>query len=237
MSPIVSNVNTIPNVIDEITIGGGPPALADIDNVFSMEFDGMDDRIDCGELNSFTNKLSISGWAYPTAYDAYHRRNIVGKNYPNWGGLGQKGYNLTLTVKATGELMVRFYIGSDGNTPNAGAAQVDAYGSGYTINTWYHVVGTWDGTDMKLYLNGNMTPIATATLTTNITYQAGVQTQIGVVRNTYNDFIGRLDEIALWDIELSATEVNAIFDATSTGITADLSTMATPPVAWYRMGD
>ena len=31
--------------------------------------------------------------------------------------------------------------------------------------------------------------------------------------------------------------IDEIYNATSSGKTADLSTMATPPIAWYRMGD
>jgi hypothetical protein len=38
-------------------------------------------------------------------------------------------------------------------------------------------------------------------------------------------------------VGLTAQEVQNIYDATTTGKTADLSALSTPPVAWYRMGD
>ncbi len=210
----------------------GSGLAEDRQSLYSMKFDGAVDRVDCGELNSFTNKLSISAWAYPTITDSYLRNVIIGKNYPNYGGLGNKGYNLQLSVKSSGEIMAQFWIGSQGNTPDVGVAQVINYGSGYTKDSWYHLVGTWDGTDMKLYLNGNTTPIATATLTTNITYQAGVQTQIGAVRDTYNSWTGNIDEVALFDRALSSDEVQDLWNSGSPG-----NAMTLNPMVYYPLGE
>ena len=46
-----------------------------------------------------------------------------------------------------------------------------------------------------------------------------------------------MDEIAVFNYALDSGQVQEIYDATSTGVTADLDTLSTPPVAWYRMGD
>ena len=40
-----------------------------------------------------------------------------------------------------------------------------------------------------------------------------------------------------FDYILSTDDIADIFNDTSTGKTADLSLMATPPILWYRMGD
>ena len=45
------------------------------------------------------------------------------------------------------------------------------------------------------------------------------------------------EKVAVFDYTLDADQILEIYNATSTGKTADLSSMATPPVAWYRMGD
>ena len=61
---------------------------------------------------------------------------------------------------------------------------------------------------------------------------------LGVNYNTNTQwFEGGIDELAAFDYTLDAGQVTEIYNATSTGKTADLSSMATPPVAWYRMGD
>ena len=46
-----------------------------------------------------------------------------------------------------------------------------------------------------------------------------------------------MDEVAFFDYALDSDQVEEIYNATSSGKTADLSAMATPPIAWYRMGD
>ena len=48
---------------------------------------------------------------------------------------------------------------------------------------------------------------------------------------------GLIDEVAIFNYALDSDQIDEIYNATSTGKTADLSSMATPPVAWYRMGD
>jgi hypothetical protein len=58
------------------------------------------------------------------------------------------------------------------------------------------------------------------------------------IDNAYSmEFDGVDDYLIAFDYILTQDQVDEIYNATSTGKTADLSTMATPPVAWYRMGD
>ena len=46
-----------------------------------------------------------------------------------------------------------------------------------------------------------------------------------------NHFQGLVDEAAAWDVELTAAEVNAIYNG---GVPGDLSQLARPPVGWWR---
>ena len=50
-------------------------------------------------------------------------------------------------------------------------------------------------------------------------------------------FNGKIDEVGIFDVALTQPQIESIYDATTTGKTADLSALSTPPVAWYRMGD
>ena len=61
-----------------------------------------------------------------------------------------------------------------------------------------------------------------------------------IYKNLYNFEFG--DDLSVFDKIIQTDGINAdqvleIYNATSSGKTADLSSMATPPVAWYRMGD
>ena len=80
-------------------------------------------------------------------------------------------------------------------------------------------------------------------------YSSGATTSYLTSRHTYSEinigatwtpseyFPGLLDEVAVFDYVLTEAQALEIFNATSTGKTADLSELATPPTAWYRMGD
>ena len=59
-------------------------------------------------------------------------------------------------------------------------------------------------------------------------------------RPSYSGFVGNLDEIAVWNTDISEGTIEAIYNTTNDnpGKAADL--LETPegaPVAWYRMGD
>ena len=48
-------------------------------------------------------------------------------------------------------------------------------------------------------------------------------------------YTGLIDEVGVWNTALTAANVQNIYNATTTGKTADLSSLS--PVAWYRMRD
>ena len=57
------------------------------------------------------------------------------------------------------------------------------------------------------------------------------------VAGTY--FPGNIDEVALFDYDLSNSQIYDIYTSTTTGKTANLNGNSNikAPVAWYRMGD
>ena len=98
---------------------------------------------------------------------------------------------------------------------------------------WYHIVATLDGTNARFYINGS--EVGTA-----LTYtQVNTNQILELGRNPNNNqyFNGKIDEIGIFNVALTASEVQSIYSATTTGKTGDLNTLSTPPVAWYRMGD
>jgi len=79
------------------------------------------------------------------------------------------------------------------------------------VEVWYHVAGTYDGEDMRLYLNGR---------------EVGNHPVIGTIRTTGRDvglswpdepMDGLLDEVEIYNRALSADEIWAIFEAGSAG--------------------
>jgi len=198
--------------------------LADIDNVYSMEFDGVDDYIDCGNTNAHAS-ISVSVWFKATTSATYERiiqkGNNSGGSTIGWG----IGYS------SSSDKIEAWY--------RVGLTQYDSK-STTTINTgsWYNVIFTYnnDSVDPKLYINGALEPTLAGTSGnfTSSSDNLNIGRKSGIAAALFN---GLIDEVAVFDYVLDSDQVDEIYNATSTGKTADLSTMATPPVAWYRMGD
>ena len=194
--------------------------LADIDNVYSMEFDGVDDYILITDspldVLDTSGVISISFWYY----------------------ISNTGMDMVFAQKTTGAFELYkttdWYLAKSGNVPFSPSQPP------VILNEWVHVVLTLPkiaGT-ANFYQNSvsGGQQLYTGASSSTITL-SGFPLNIGRRANGLFPFDGKLDEIAIFDYALDADQVAEIYNATSTGKTADLSTMATPPVAWYRMGD
>jgi hypothetical protein len=165
----------------------------------SIVFDGVDDYIDCGNpasLNSIggTNNVTVSAWVYHTAY----------------GGGGQPYSVITVKGNPWTWLMenpsntFRFRI-------TAGGADVSVADTAtHLLNRWYNVVGTYDGANMRIYVDGILknTRAQTGTLATN-----SVTAKIGTYQGTNYNLTGRVANIQVYNRTLTATEVQQNFSA------------------------
>lgn len=79
-------------------------------------------------------------------------------------------------------------------------------------DTWYHVVLTYDGALMALYLNGALNASMAATGTIGYNHSAyGLAVGAWALPTSY--FTGSVDELAIYDKALSATRVSAHYAA------------------------
>jgi hypothetical protein len=82
-----------------------------------------------------------------------------------------------------------------------------------SLNQWYHVICTYDGTNMSLYINGQLN--ATKTFTLNIVlgnFRIGTNPTSG---NEY--FQGIIDEVAIYNRSLNSTEIALLYDIQKDG--------------------
>ena len=196
-------------------------ALAQVNNVYSMEFDGVaDNKINCGIANTY-NVLSLSVWVKPNSPVNY--AGIFGTRNGTSSTL-----NYLLTIDNTNKF--RFIINDGGNKAVLSNDQI--------TSSWTHVVGVADGNNIHLYING-VKQTATQTYgtiaTTNDSLMIGAQFAL----DTTFTFNGSIDEAAIFNTALTQDQVSSIYNATEVvaGVskTADLNDLTTPPVAWYRM--
>lgn len=90
-----------------------------------------------------------------------------------------------------------------------------------STSTWHHVVGTYDGTNVKLYINGSLvdTDPATGTIATNaFAWTIGKE---ATASSAY--FNGSVDEFKVLNRALSVEEIKAEYDAQNAGIPTGLS--------------
>ena len=100
---------------------------------------------------------------------------------------------------------------------------IDCGAGFFASGSWYHVCISSDGTTMTYYVNG-------ATIGTDSNVDPANLTVIGGVGAFKHD--SNLDEVALWDVELSSSDVTAIYNG---GTPDDLSSFS--PLHWWRFGD
>jgi hypothetical protein len=208
--------------------------LADIDNVYSMEFDGVDDYIVTGLDLAYTvvPNISLSCWVKIdksglTNYASYYPVCVYSNSFVN--GSPIRIYSDNASGGAATVVLIADQSGTTASTTDLGD------------NQWHHIVETCEydagGTICNVYIDGtkeitNSLLRDYAPLTGNLVIGGR-----GITTATTMFYKGFLDEVAAFDYILTQDQVDEIYNATSTGKTADLSTMATPPVAWYRMGD
>jgi len=92
------------------------------------------------------------------------------------------------------------------------------------IGQWYHIAGTYDGANVKLYVNGvfqNQTA-----LTGNIAaYQSDYRFQIGrwaFSGNSYRYFNGLIDEVSVWNVALTQTQIQSMMCSKLSGTESGL---------------
>ena len=200
---------------------------AGIANNYSMSFDGINDYFNVGNLSAINGlqKVTYSFWMNDSSGVA---------SYP---------------IGTDGQLLLMPLINSD---------RFDVYLAGSRIynnqtltvlntNQWHHIVLVIDSTlstgnqRTKLYIDGNAYIDVSGTAITQNATIGTVTTDTNIGRasgGTPAYFTGELDEVAIWNTALTASQIQSIYDAKGTNLTKDLTTVSGSNLKyWNRMGD
>jgi hypothetical protein len=162
--------------------------------------------------------VSVSVWIYTSSSD-YTTSGIVCFREGSDGD----GY----------ELIENGEWGIDGDYGEADFALGDAGGTNYyelfstsKINggAWHQVVGTFDGTNQRIYVDGSLQ--ASNTWSHTISYPSGVRFLIGA-RTVWGDndenyvlpYVGRIDAVRVWNRALTGTEITELYTKENAGTT------------------
>ncbi len=192
---------------------------------YSMDFDGSSQFINIDTSQTLapnTGDFTFSGWFYRDSSSSgtpvYFEK---GAAYPGNGILVRDS-------GATGLIEV-YYNGF-------GAIQFSNLTSYNTSNAWHHIalVYSESGNTLTAYVDGNSEQ-KSATTTLNVTDSIFI---IGKRQNDSSYWLGKIDEVGIWNTALTATQVSEIYSATGTNLTKDLTTVSgSNLVYWNRMGD
>jgi len=167
----------------------------------ALDFDGADDRVNLGDPASLQitgTQLTLEAWIYPTAWRTESwRGSIINKEAP-----ATQGY--MLRCGNNGQLSFNFGNGT-------GWVELQSTTGALALNTWQHVAATYDGANLRMYING--VEVASLANTTSIAAAAGYQVTIGNwSQNNDRGFIGRIDEVRIWATARSLSQITAYKD-------------------------
>jgi hypothetical protein len=202
--------------------------LAQLNNVYSMDFDGINDYINTDSI-TLGNTFTFSFWVKARGFQT----NPAPLGSANYFSSGFNG-NFIIRIRSNQFLLASY----NGNSTATQELITATPSPSISIDEWHHIVLTNDGTTAVFYLDG--LPLTTTGVNTKalVDLTNGFIIGDGDQRAVGNDpWSGQIDEVAIFNVELSAQEVQDIYNATETGKTADLNDLTTPPIKWYRMGD
>ena len=193
-------------------------------NTYSLDFDGTDDYMDCGAVSALnsTTSFTISMWL--------NFQHVTGGVVMSAFTSGTSTSNrVEFVFNSINEL--RF--GVDGSVNNC-VLNISSPTDYRSTNAWHNICGTYDGTNVTLFFDGSQVATTTTSVPSTTSSTQGNDTTIG--RRTLGGgnlyFNGLVDEAAIWDSELSASNITAI---SKSGTPNDISSLS--PVHWWRMGD
>ncbi len=161
----------------------------------ALNFDGNDYVIVPDSSLLEPDRITVEAWVKKSGTPGSYRY-IVSKYLPTKPG-SYSSYGL-YTASSGG---LRFYIGLS----STWVASPDA-GTGVWDGNWHHVAGTYDGSAVKLYVDGELVAGAGST-TSDIEYEGTGNLFIGAYTTASYCFSGTIDEVRIWDGALTADEI------------------------------
>lgn len=177
-----------------------------------LSFDGTDDYVDCGNNSSVQitgSTISLEAWIYPTAWKtgAFDGNVICKEDNSN-----NNGY--MLRVGAGGK--VNFALGY----ANKSWAEMTSASTVLSLNTWQHIAATYDGSMMRIYVNGVATDSMAAAI--SIANASTVNLWLGAHPTYGRQYQGIMDEVRIWSSCRTSAEINANLNSEICAVNSNL---------------
>jgi len=175
-----------------------------------ISFDGLSSYVDLGG-GSNPSLLNFSG---PVTMEAWVNPNNPSQNL---GDILAKGYD---SGNNYDENALRLSSGRYESVTYNGTAQTQGAVGGTPTTSWTHVVGTFNGTVWKIYVNGQLVGQNGDTVGI-LNFSAPWRIGSGSADGANRFFSGSISQVALYNYALSASQVFAHYFAGQYGVTPD----------------
>lgn len=169
----------------------------------ALKFYGSGDYVVVTDNDALTPaKLTISAWIKPSSLVA--DKVYFGKGGEFWI------YYQAAGVNCDGAPVFNFIYQSSGTTWKCANGTTTP-----ATNRWYHVVGIFDGSTIKIYVNGIQEGSATSVLATN---NSSWNLTIGGWINVGYDQAGTVDDARIYNRALSASEIKQLYQTGASAV-------------------
>jgi acid phosphatase type 7 len=187
----------------------GRPGAVGGDPDTAIAVDGANDTVrvaNAAGLNS-TSAMSLEAWLKPLSLPATSAT------------IARKEGQYLVRLYSNGSVRFRLWKGS-------GITEISTPAGAIGAASWSHVVVTWDGATMRIYVGGTVRASGSLAAPANVTAQ---DLYLGSSYNSYDYYTGGIDEVAVYGAALSATRVQAHYAAaTSVDTTAPAPRLMAP---------
>jgi len=160
----------------------------------ALSFDGVDDHVRIPDSASLdlTAAISIEAWFKPNRVNYAYDQEIVSKHYSAYElGIAPNTDEVVFVLSITGT-----YTG------------LTSTGADLQVGVWYHVVATYDGSTMKIYVNGAEVGSRSAVGTIDVNdYFLAIGARGGFATKLYE---GCIDEVRMYNRALSRDEIRML---------------------------
>jgi hypothetical protein len=184
---------------DDVLVTSVSPAPVVSDNVLNLDGNGDYAEVSHSASLNITGNITIEAWVKP---------DVAGASWPMIVTKGTVNTGYLLFFDA-GRIHLRLKLSPD--TGVVGSTNLAA-------NTWHHVVGVYDGTNAIVYVNGvqdGISKVGSITSTSNTN-------SLGIGGRESNFFKGQIDEVRIWNVARTQSDVQANMNRKLTGSEAGL---------------
>ena len=172
---------------------------------FALQFDGGDDRLDCGNGSSLQitgNKITLEAWINVNEFKS---QPFAGSVIVKDQGSNSSGY----MIRCGGNGIINFNIG------NGSWHEISTPANSVQLNSWHHIATTYDGTAMKIFVDGEIAVQSNMTVTIGNANNSNlfIGESPGFPGRVFN---GKIDEVRIWNVARTQTQIQSTMNTVLT---------------------